>query len=232
MFSMSATVSMFARYVWVEHFPTSAFINIGVTFTLSFVQIGLAATDLAFTSKTQKMKHVMYALWFVVYWGTIISGTILMKFYMQYWQSGRFSVASKCKFALKKLLIQILAVTILVGLLYFVVSEIYDEGIFESAMATILILSNVYGMLLLVLLLSHSLIKLPIYLWKYTDNGYQLINALSRAERVRKAYRQSLIEYHEQISICKTLEDQHCDKSNRDYFRVLMDEIPENDLEG
>ena len=198
---------MFARYVWIEHFPVSAFLNIGMTFTLSFAQIGLAATDLAFTSKTKKMKSVMYTLWFMVYWGTIMSGTILMKFYMTYWQSGRFSVGSKIKFALKSLLIRILILIILIGVLYFIVKEVYDEGVFESAMATILILSNVYGMLLLVLLLSHSLIKLPIFLWKYTDNGYNLINALSRADRVRKAYRQSLIEYHEQISICKTLEE-------------------------
>jgi hypothetical protein len=64
------------------------------------------------------------------------------------------------------------------------------------------------------------------------DNKYNLLNALSRADRVRRAYRTALIEYHEQISICKSLEDQYADGYNRQFFDILMAEIPENDLEG
>ena len=73
----------------------------------------------------------------------------------------------------------------------------YGNGILESGQATVLILSNVYGTLLLVSLLAHGLIKMPIFFWKYTDNTYNLINSLQRADRVRKAYRTALIEYHE-----------------------------------
>ena len=87
-------------------------------------------------------------------------------------------------------------------------------------------------MTVLVILLAHGLIKLPIYLWKFSDNNYNLINALSNADRVRKEYRSSLIEYHEQISICKSLESQHANGYNRHFFDILLSEIPENDLEG
>ena len=105
-------------------------------------------------------------------------------------------------------------------------------GIFQSIYTGVIILSNFYGMLFLVLLLAHGLIKLPIYLWKKSDFQYNLVNALSRADRVRRAYRSSLIEYHEQISICKTIEDQYSTGFNRRYFDVLMSEIPDTDLEG
>lgn len=87
-------------------------------------------------------------------------------------------------------------------------------------------------MAVLVLLLAHGLIKLPIHLWKCQDNSYNLINALSRAERVRRDYRTALIEYHEQISICKSLESQHANGYNRHWFDILLAEIPETDLEG
>jgi len=87
-------------------------------------------------------------------------------------------------------------------------------------------------MAVLVLLLAHGLIKLPIVLWKRYDNTYNLINSLSRAERVRREYRTALIEYHEQISICKSLESQHANGYNRQFFDILLSEIPENDLEG
>lgn len=83
-----------------------------------------------------------------------------------------------------------------------------------------------------VLLVAHGLIKLPIYLWKYTDHRYQLAHALSKAERVRRAYRSALIDYHEQISICRALEDKYATGYNRKFFDILMAELPDHDLEG
>lgn len=87
-------------------------------------------------------------------------------------------------------------------------------------------------MSVLVLLLAHGLIKLPIHLWKLADNQYNLINTLSKTDRVRKEYRRALVEYHEQINICRSLEEKHADGYNRKYFDILMEEIPEHDLEG
>jgi uncharacterized membrane protein len=87
--SICITISIFARYAWFEHFPVSAILNIGITFVLSFFQIGLAATDLAFTKKARAqnvqdsdeqrtLKTFMSVLWFIVYWGTILTGSVLM----------------------------------------------------------------------------------------------------------------------------------------------------------
>ena len=150
---------------------------------------------------------MMFALWFLVYWGTIFFGSVLMKFYKIYWQSGRFTIRSKLIFVCKKLIILILLGSLVLGGIGFAIMKFGGEGAKETVQASVLILSNIYGMMVLVLLLAHGLIKMPIYLWKYSDNSYNLINSLSRADRVRKSYRTALIEYHEQISICKSLED-------------------------
>ena len=153
----------------------------------------------------------MRSLWFVVYWGNILTGSILMQFLTRYWTCGHFSVGSQIKWVVIKLLKITVIVLVLLGALTFCVLNFVDkedrESLFTAAYTATLILSNVYGMVILVVLLSHGLIKLPITLWKQPDNKYNLLNALSRADRVRRAYRTSLIEYHEQISICKTLEE-------------------------
>jgi hypothetical protein len=52
-------------------------------------------------------------------------------------------------------------------------------------------------MAILILLLSHGIIKLPIYLWKNTNAQYKLHNNLSRADKVKKEYRKSIVEYYE-----------------------------------
>lgn len=60
-----------------------------------------------------------------------------------------------------------------------------------------MIASNIYGMTVLVIILGHGLVKLPIYLWRIPNTGYNLVNALSRAESSRKIYWEALGDYHE-----------------------------------
>ena len=97
--SVCFTVSFLARYAFLLHFPTSAFLNIGLTFVFSFFQIGLTATDIAFTKKHRAeyletgqlnegydaLHTTMRALWGCVYWGTILTGSVLMQFFKIYW---------------------------------------------------------------------------------------------------------------------------------------------------
>jgi hypothetical protein len=215
---VSLTVSILARYAWFEHFPLSASLNIGATFTLGFFQIGLTATDLAFTIKRRErsvqhneddefseeydvLETIMNGLWFVVYWGNIVTGSIFMQFLKRYWTCGHFSVGSQIKWVVIKLLKISLIMAVLLGVMTMCVMKFVDaenrESLFNAVYTASLIMSNVYGMLILVVLLGHGLIKLPITLWKHPDNKYNLMNALSRADRVRRAYRTSLIEYHE-----------------------------------
>ena len=66
----------------------------------------------------------------------------------------------------------------------------------NSVKGTVLILSNVYSMLFLVLLLAYGLFNLPVYLWKYADNKHNLYVELEGAEEVRKQYRAALVDFH------------------------------------
>ena len=50
----------------------------------------------------------------------------------------------------------------------------------------LLIMSNVYSMLVLVILLAYGLFNLPVFLWKYGDNKSNLFTELERAEDIRK----------------------------------------------
>lgn len=55
----------------------------------------------------------MSVLWTLVYWGNLLCGSCLVKFYQKYWISGHFSKRSKIRFALRQLLVLIIAMTIL-----------------------------------------------------------------------------------------------------------------------
>lgn len=112
----------------------------------------------------------MHTLWSVVYWGTVITGSILMQFYKIFWASGRFSMKSKIKFAIKTLVIKIVVGAIVLAASGYLLVKFYGESVIGTVQATVLIISNVYGMSLLVTLLAHGLIKLPIFVWKMGDN--------------------------------------------------------------
>ena len=73
----------------------------------------------------------------------------------------------------------------------------FGMGIIPTINFVLISCANIYSMSILVILLAYGLIKLPIHLWKYSDNNYNLIKYLKKADHVRKSYRASLIDYHE-----------------------------------
>jgi len=84
------TISIFLRYVSTEKFPVSAFFNIGITYFFAFSKIGMLAVDLAFTRYNRDHdlgQHqegfivFMTVVWNVLYFGNIIFGTFLNKFW-------------------------------------------------------------------------------------------------------------------------------------------------------
>ena len=81
-----------------------------MTFFLTFVMIGLLSIDLGFTINNrthddwqaqEKHKTFMSFLWNFVYWGSLVHGTLLAKFFSNFWQSGHFTVCGKVKASFK-----------------------------------------------------------------------------------------------------------------------------------
>lgn len=117
----------------------------------------------------------MDILWQVVYWGNLIQGSFVTKFYQKYWVSGHFSVASRVKATLKQLLILLIAGLIFLAAIAAVVYYLYkdffeNESFTEYSKAAILVMSNAYGTILLVILLSYGLAFLPFSVWKRSSN--------------------------------------------------------------
>lgn len=123
----------------------------------------------------------MKVLWNIIYWGSLVHGTILNKFFSKYWTSGHFTVGGKIKHSFKVIKINILtlfqnliklAIAGIVALIIFGAIAYFVIGLegMNGAKAAILILANVYSMLFLVILLAYGLFNLPLYLWKYADN--------------------------------------------------------------
>lgn len=85
----------------------SAFINIGLTYFLSLSSIGLLGLDLAFTlysrnnSESARHETELVILWNIVYWGSLVTGTIFNTFLTRYWQSGHFTIMRRVKYTLK-----------------------------------------------------------------------------------------------------------------------------------
>mmetsp|Transcript_6318 Transcript_6318/g.8133 ORF Transcript_6318/g.8133 Transcript_6318/m.8133 type:complete len:97 (+) Transcript_6318:193-483(+) len=88
--SLACVVSLLARYIDTEMFPIEAYFVIGIAFWFGFMSIGLLAVDLGFTlhnqvnndlEDQQKLDRVMVIMWNVVYWGNMIMGSLVIKFY-------------------------------------------------------------------------------------------------------------------------------------------------------
>jgi hypothetical protein len=82
----------------------------------SFVTVGLLATDLSITAYNRaigdefeqtRFNKFMNVFWVIAYWGNLICGTFLVKFFQAYWQSGLFSRKARVKSTLKGFLLKI-----------------------------------------------------------------------------------------------------------------------------
>lgn len=75
----------------------------------------------------------------------------------------------------------------LIALIVFGAIAYYAIGMsgINSVKGVVLIMSNVYSMLVLVVLLAYGLFNLPVFLWKYPDNKHSLYQELERAEDFR-----------------------------------------------
>lgn len=181
-------VTLFSRYADLERFPTSAYLNIGLTYLLSLSSIGLLGLDLAYTIRDRQdgIESKIYetetaVLWNIVYWGSLITGTVFSNFLTRYWQCGHFTMGRRIKYVLKTLLKLIIAGAIVFGALAVLILGWLQPQL-DGLKSIALIMSSIYNMLVLVVLMAYGLFNLPIYLWKCQDNKESLYAELQTAE--------------------------------------------------
>ena len=239
--SVAATLSILLKYASPDKFGCMAYFFHGITFMFSFVMMGLLATDLAFTlrhrhsqdEESQKqLNYAMDILWQVVYWGNLLFGSLFNKFFQFYWVSGHFSIGSRIKFTLKKLLIRIIICLVVLTVLIIVGYTWLKDQFKIVAFATILIMSNVYGTLLLVVLLSYGLALMPFSVWNRSNNSQMVFEKLMDAEQIYSEFKDARQEFTKEVSICRNLVSAHRNGFNQQYMDVLAEEIPSEDLDG
>ena len=147
----------------------------------------------------------MNILWFLVYWGNFIFGSFVVKFYQYYWMSGHFSVSSKIKFAMSKLLLLLIAgLSCLAGLVALCL-WLTGERFAETCYTAILIMSNAYGTLVLIVLLSYGLIFLPFAIWKASSKQKLVFKNLIQADQTYEMCRDARHDFMREVDICRAL---------------------------
>jgi hypothetical protein len=117
-----------------------------------------------------KSKYFIVGMWNVIYWGSMLFGSVLSQFFTRYWQNGHFRVFDRIKSTIKGLLVQIIILGVVGAVLFFLVFVVIKVENINGFKAVAMIISNVINMLQLVVLLAYGLFNLPIYLWKFADN--------------------------------------------------------------
>jgi hypothetical protein len=130
------------------------------------------------------MNKVMNGAWLFIYWANFTFGTVLKPFFQNYWLSGHFSRSSKAKFACKKLLLKVTILLVVTGALCGAGYYYLQGEFFEKAMIVLLLLSNIYGMCVLVLLVSYGLAFVPVHYWRIQDYEGKLYRLLLEAPDV------------------------------------------------
>lgn len=174
----------------------------------------------------------MNTSWTVVYWSSFLLGSLVIPFFQHYWTAGHFSFGSRFKFALVKLFWQTVLYLVSFLVLVIIGSFVMKKNFFVTMNDSILLTCNIYGMVVLVLLLSYGLAFLPYQLWHKIDSKSVLYETLAEADDIYKAYRDARVDFHTEVSICQNLITNNTTGFNREYMEILQNEIPTEDLDG
>lgn len=179
-----------------------------------------------------KLNDLMDVCWNVVYWGGFLMGSFVVPFFQGYWTAGHFSAQSRAKFSLLRMArLSVIALAVFVT---FVIAGcwLFDQKFTAVAKNSILIMSNLYGMVVLVALLSYGLTALPYSLWHQRDSKSVLYESLADADEIYRAYRDARVDFHTEVSLCRNLIAGHTNGFNKQFMDILEAEIPSEDLDG
>lgn len=154
---------------------TPWWVNIGVFvgWTLGFSGILLLPLDITFTqSNDQESSSTLITFWQVSFWTTTSLAYIVFPLLRGIVTSGSFTCSGKMRASLCQNLLFYLVASVVVGI---ALVWVWTSGLsLDFFVGIIMALSNIYGLLLLIVLLSYGLIDTPRYLWLLGDHARQL----------------------------------------------------------
>lgn len=195
--SLACIITILFTYINTEFFSIDAYITIPILYTLTFLKIIIISADIAALA-TYKNKEVQFDLssyleglniaWIVIYWLSIIFGSIITNFQTYYWMQGYSTVGKNILGAFKKILLM-LAIVVGLGavvLIYLIIKLGFSQ--FKNIVMNLVdILNLIYTFIFLIVLLGFGIVEVPLYFLLYTDTDTKV-----------KQYLNKLIETHEE----------------------------------
>ncbi|KRX05572.1 hypothetical protein PPERSA_12750 [Pseudocohnilembus persalinus] len=118
----------------------------------------------------------------------------------------------------------------LIGILYIFIQYIIKEDAYSVIYKYGLILSQVYGIVILVFLLGYGLAQFPSYMWYKSNNQLQLNMTIATTEKKFNQFRQAKAELYEACDLMQQLIDKIPTFSELSVYKdKIIQEIPNND---
>ena len=156
------TVLMLHRYPHPKTHPT-VYVLVFLGWFNSFVVITLIPYDIYLSESSSSVS--LKPAWLILYWSIFIICWMIMPVMNSYYRSGEFSTIQKLKDAVKTELKFVLIISIAFTGFVIYLLVINQMGL-SNIPEIFVLLSNLWGLLLLVVLLGHGLVAIPISLWQ------------------------------------------------------------------
>ena len=186
------TISLIRKYssprnLWVY------IIAVFLSWFLGFMGLLLMPLDLA---EYEDGKESLILLWQFVYWSTFLLSWGVCPVLLYCWQSGEFTWKKRLVFSLKSNL-KYYAVVVALAVVFSIIIAATNGFTFGSLRGFLIALANVYGLLLIILLLGFGIVDVPRRLWQLSSLEGELRRLEFRAPEVE--------DHHFEVSVCVPL---------------------------
>lgn len=131
----------------------------------SFVIVTLLPYDVYTSTGGSGVDSILRISWIFLYWSIYANSWLILPIMSNYYSSGEFSFVAKVKDSIyQEIKFYIVFCIALGGFLIYL--YIINALTLASVPEVLVLLSNLWGLVLIILLLGHGLISIPISLWK------------------------------------------------------------------
>ncbi|CAG9331516.1 LMBRD2_5 [Blepharisma stoltei] len=230
-----ALVTFLTVYL-IYHYPTKQTpihvkLFVGIGWFTSFIIVTLIPFDVSLALGAEGDEHFLYMCWKVIYWTVFCLCWFFMPILMNYHQAGEFTVLSKLQKALF-VYIRYHVILAAVGGALLLYAYIAHGLTLTDITAFLIIISNCWGLILIITLLGYGLVAIPRSWWNYGNLEHALDYVAMKAFFMDEALIEAKYQLDQHVGMIMSLDKQIVKETKlREWYEIMLSICPEESLQ-
>lgn len=228
--ALSVFCYLILNYFKSKYVSLDVTISVFISWVLGIVGILLLPYDISLsmleTVDVSSLRSIEI-VWHSVYWVTFFFAWILLPIQLDFHASGEFTIAEKLRDAINKNIFWG-CMAMIGGMIYLIYMISISDGSFWRVVDYTMLLSNTYGILMIIVLMGNGLVGLPKRLWEMSNIEAELIRLYLSASSIETFFQEARYDLEDcelEVQKASSIISSLSDVNFRRYINSINDRV-------